>query len=78
MNDATADVVIDCRNLSCPGPLVQITKVIRGMQPGQTLEVSASDRAFCEDVKAWCEMSGNDLVEVCRNDGQCKARIKKA
>ena len=72
-----ANMTLDCGTLCCPGPLVSITKAIKQMLPGETLEVSASDQAFCEDVKAWCEMTGNHLEDLKRENGKCRALIKK-
>jgi TusA-related sulfurtransferase len=73
-----ATLAVDCGTLSCPGPLVQISKAIRTMKPGETLEVSARDPAFCEDVKAWCELTGNHVESLDREDGRCVAIIRKA
>ncbi len=72
-----ADLSIDCGTMSCPGPLVEIARTVKRMEPGQTLEVTASDQAFCADVRAWCELSGNELLELVRENGRCRALIRK-
>jgi TusA-related sulfurtransferase len=71
------DVTIDCGNLACPGPLVQISKMMKTLKSGQTLEVSAEDQAFCEDVKAWCKMTGCILLSLDSGDGHCRVVIRK-
>lgn len=72
-----AALSIDCRALRCPGPLMEIGRAIRGLAAGDTLRVKANDQAFCEDVRAWCDLSGNELVELNRTDGVCEALIRK-
>lgn len=71
-------VQIDCGALACPGPLVAISKTMRMMNTGETLEVSATDPAFCEDVRAWCEMTGNQLLAMEQRDAGCRAIIRKS
>jgi TusA-related sulfurtransferase len=48
------------------------------MNTGETLEVSATDPAFCEDVRAWCEMTGNQLLAMEQRDAGCRAIIRKS
>ena len=57
-----ADVELDCKGLNCPMPIVKITKAVKGMSPGQTLEVQATDLAFKMDVEAWARQTGNTIV----------------
>jgi TusA-related sulfurtransferase len=71
------DVKLDCGNLACPGPLVRISKAMKLLKPGETLEVSAEDPAFCEDVKAWCRMTGCALLSLDVGNGRCRAVIAK-
>lgn len=71
------DVSIDCGNLACPGPLVQISKTMKTLKPGQTLGVRAEDPAFGEDVKAWCRMTGCILLSLDNGNGHCRALIGK-
>lgn len=63
-----ADKTLDCTNLSCPMPIVQMTKTVRAMESGQTLEVQAKDRAFRSDVEAWARRTGHAIEEFC--DGE--------
>ena len=71
-----ADQVLDCRNKNCPIPIVMISKAIKLLVSGQTLEVEASDPAFRSDLDAWVEKLGHELVEFIDGDVQ-KAIIKK-
>lgn len=63
--------------MRCPIPIIEISKIIKKMKSGETLAVSADDPAFCDDVKAWCEMTGNSLVSIDKSEEKCRAIIKK-
>jgi tRNA 2-thiouridine synthesizing protein A len=45
------------------GPLDKIAATLRKMEPGQTLEVRATDPSVAVDLPAWCRMVGHTLVE---------------
>lgn len=70
-----ADIVLDTKGMKCPLPIVQIAKAVKKMGPGQTLEIIADDLAFPEDVKAWCNMTGNVLDNLTNTDGVLTAKI---
>lgn len=66
---------LDCRGLNCPMPIVEISKAIKQLQTGDTLEVSATDLAFRLDVEAWARRSGHTLESF--TDGPVQiARIR--
>ncbi len=49
-----ADVTLDCTGLYCPQPVIRTAARVREMQPGQVLEVWATDPGFQIDLPAWC------------------------
>lgn len=58
-----ADAFYDSGSKGCgEGPLDEIAGRLRRMQPGQTLEVRATDPSVGVDLPAWCRMTGNTLV----------------
>ena len=59
-------------------PIVLIAKALREARPGATLTVQADDRAFPEDVRAWCRKMGQELVSLDNKPGYYEAVIKKA
>ncbi|MFB5760684.1 FAD-dependent oxidoreductase [Paenibacillus medicaginis] len=72
------DIVLDACGLSCPGPLIQVKQTIDTMQEGQVLKVTASDPGFQEDIKAWAQMSRNELLQLSkRPDGMIEAYLSK-
>ncbi len=59
-----ADAYYDAGPRGCAeGPLDEITRLMRGLAPGQTLEVRATDPSVARDLPAWCRLVGHDLVK---------------
>ncbi|KAJ49341.1 NADPH-dependent 2,4-dienoyl-CoA reductase/sulfur reductase-like enzyme/peroxiredoxin family protein/TusA-related sulfurtransferase/rhodanese-related sulfurtransferase [Clostridium tetanomorphum] len=71
------DKEIDICGLSCPGPLMQVNSTIGYMKDGEILKAKASDPGFFKDIKAWCERTNNDLLDVKSEKGIVVALIKK-
>lgn len=56
------DMVLDCRGLRCPMPVVRIGREVAGMGAGQVVKVLATDRGAVADVPAWAADTGNEVV----------------
>ncbi len=69
---------LDARGKSCPLPIVLIAKALRQSDPGFVLTIQADDRAFPEDVRAWCRKTGNELLSLDNKPGYYEAVIKKS
>ena len=59
-----ADKMIDAKGLRCPMPIVKISREMKKITAGQTLEVRSDDPAFGEDVKAFCEITKSKLDDL--------------
>ena len=57
------DHYIDCRNLSCPMPVLKTRKAISKLSIGQVLKISATDPSFIADIDIWSERTGNSLLK---------------
>jgi len=68
---------LDACGLCCPGPLIQVKERIDQLADGRTLEVTATDPGFYEDIRAWCGMTGNELVNIQKEAGTIRASIRK-
>ena len=68
---------LDACGLQCPGPIVQVKNKLDTMTEGQTLNVTASDAGFYNDLPAWCESTGNTVMSIEKSDGLVKALIQK-
>ncbi|MBN2735580.1 MAG: FAD-dependent oxidoreductase [Spirochaetales bacterium] len=73
-----ADLKIDACGLQCPGPIMQLHKGIKKLNPNQHLDIEATDPGFWNDISTWCERTGNTLVSRKSDGGVIKVRIKKA
>lgn len=67
-NATQTTLSVDACGLQCPGPIMKLKQAIDKMQPGETIEVKATDPGFPSDAKAWCKSTGNAfLSETCQN-----------
>jgi tRNA 2-thiouridine synthesizing protein A len=57
------DKTLDTKGLACPLPILKTKKVLSEMAKGAKLEVLATDPGAVPDFKAFCESTGNILVE---------------
>lgn len=68
---------LDCRGLSCPMPIVKVSRAMKVLSAGQTLTVIASDPAFRADLEAWVRKLGHELVSFADGAEQ-RAVVRKA
>jgi tRNA 2-thiouridine synthesizing protein A len=68
---------INARGLQCPGPIVELFKVIKASEAGDLITIEVTDGGFKKDIQAWCRKTGNELVSLVDEDGATKAVIKK-
>ncbi len=69
---------LDATGLKCPKPLFEVSRALKELGPGGLLEVTADDPAFKLDVEAWCRRTGNDLVELRREQSTFTALVRRA
>ena len=62
------DEVLDTKGLLCPMPVVKTKLAIEEMGPGRVLKVLATDPASPGDFAAWCQETGNRLLENGKDD----------
>jgi tRNA 2-thiouridine synthesizing protein A len=61
---------LDCRDLVCPQPVIELASRIGDVEVGQVVAVVADDAAARVDVPAWCRMRGQEYVgEQAADDG---------
>ena len=54
--------ILDARGLSCPLPVLKARKRLAAMQPGQILQVIATDPMAIIDLPHFCNEAGHRLV----------------
>jgi len=57
------DAQLDARGLNCPLPILRTRKAIAALEPGQVLEVTASDPGAVRDMDSFCKQTGHELLE---------------
>lgn len=68
---------VDAKGLRCPGPIVKVADVIRGLSVGQEVRVEATEDAFVSDIAVWADRTGNTLESLDVKDGVISARLRK-
>lgn len=63
-----ADATLDCSGLYCPQPIIRTAARIKKMQPGQILEVRATDPGFQIDLPAWCISHQQEFLGIERQN----------
>jgi tRNA 2-thiouridine synthesizing protein A/cysteine desulfurase len=56
------DLELDCRELRCPMPVIELAKHLADVAVGQTIGVVTADVAAGSDVPAWCRMREHEYV----------------
>jgi rhodanese-related sulfurtransferase/TusA-related sulfurtransferase len=78
MQTITVNKSIDCTGLSCPMPVVRTKKAMDELQPGEVLEVLATDPGSVSDVKSWANRTGHQFIGTCKEGDVFKHYIRKA
>ncbi len=73
-----ADVTVDAKGQKCPMPVLLTSRGIKGLSPGQTMLVEATDGGSQSDIPSWAKDTGNELLETSVEDGVYRYLIKKA
>lgn len=58
----STDLVLDCRGMRCPLPVIELAKRIGSAPVGGLVRVLADDPAAATDVPAWCRIRGHAFV----------------
>lgn len=69
--------VLDAKGLACPMPIVRTKKAMNELESGQVLEIHATDQGSKNDLTAWAQSSGHEMLEHKAEDGVLKFWIKK-
>jgi tRNA 2-thiouridine synthesizing protein A len=74
----TPNKTLDASGLSCPLPIVKTKKEIDTMTSGQILEVISTDPGSKNDMTAWCNRTGNKLLDSSEEGGKFKFYVQKS
>lgn len=59
-----ADLIVDARYKSCPGPLLALAEAVAKSSPGQVIMLLATDPAAPHDIKEWTSSVGHRILKV--------------
>ena len=76
-DDPVPAVKLNCCGMQCPGPLMKVNDMMKTMENGKKLAVTASDPGFVRDIRAWARKTGNTVVSSGENDEGYYAVIQK-
>lgn len=78
MENIKANVTLDAKGLACPMPIVKTKKAMTDMEPGQVLEIQATDKGSKADMKAWAGSSGHQYLGTIEEGEVLTHYIRKA
>ena len=61
-------VVVDCRRLLCPMPVIKVQNQAANMAPGDELEAISTDPGALNDIPSWSRINGHEVLET-RTEG---------
>ena len=68
---------LDLTGLACPLPLLKMKLALKGVEPGQTILVLATDAGSWKDFHKFAEITSNELVSAVEEQGTYQYVIKK-
>lgn len=68
---------INACGLQCPGPIMQVKKAMDSIAAGERVEIVATDAGFARDASAWCDTTGNKLIEKHEEKGRYTVVLEK-
>jgi tRNA 2-thiouridine synthesizing protein A len=74
----TTTTVLDTKGLNCPLPVLRVKKAIKDVPAQGILQVLTTDPGAVKDFQAFCEATGNQLLDWKEENGIYTFNIKKA
>ncbi|SDU01634.1 sulfurtransferase TusA [Halopseudomonas salegens] len=71
------DQQLDTRGLLCPEPVMLLHNAVRDIQPGERLQVLATDPSTQRDIPRFCQFLGHQLLSQSEVDGEFHYLIEK-
>lgn len=78
MTTTQANKVLDAKGLACPMPIVRTKKAIADLEPGQVMEVQATDKGSTADLKAWASATGHQYIGTVEEGDVLKHYLRKS
>jgi TusA-related sulfurtransferase len=59
-----AQVALDIRGATCPGPIVEAKKLLNGMQSGEVLKLTSDCPGVVTDIGGWASATGMEILDA--------------
>ena len=63
--------------MACPLPVVKTSQAVKKIEPGQVLELLATDPGVEPDMRAWSSRTGNELLGISKEAGVFHVLIRR-
>ena len=73
-----ADKVCNAKGLACPMPIVRTKKAMEEIDPGQVLEVLATDKGSLADIQGWARNTGHQYLGTKEDGDVLRHYLRKA
>ncbi|RUS45160.1 hypothetical protein ELR57_21300 [Cohnella sp. AR92] len=72
------DQTLDCKGLACPMPIVRTKKAMDQLEPGQVIEVQATDKGSLADIQGWAKNTGHHYLGTLEENEVLKHYLRKS
>ena len=69
MSSYTVKKTIDARGSYCPGPLMELVRIIKEIEIGDVVDLLSSDEGSSRDIPKWIDKAGHKLIEIKEDEG---------
>jgi tRNA 2-thiouridine synthesizing protein A len=73
----TINRFLDATGLLCPEPVMMLHKVVREVQEGELIQVTATDPSTKRDIPKFCSFLGHELVSQSETEKEYQFIIRK-
>jgi len=77
LDTITITQTLDFCGLACPLPIAKTAIAMKSVAPGDVVEVLSTDPGSVPDFTAWCQRTGNPLIEASVQNGVHRFVIRK-
>lgn len=77
LNNLNVDKVVDARDMSCPGPLLEAKKAMADVPVGGIMEVLSSDEGTNNDIPMWTKKMKYEHLGIIEEAGYWRIFVKK-
>jgi len=69
--------LIDTSGYVCPINLAMVSRKLKGLEVGDTLEIISDEPEFKKQIKTWSYETGNPLIDFKQHEDGCITRLRK-